>query len=78
MKKTVHEITALNFEGNYLTIQVDGKFYKTDIHRYSQKLLRSDSTVRQHYEISPSGYGIHWPEIDEDLSVDALIRMGRH
>jgi len=25
------------------------------------------------YEISPSGYGIHWPLIDEDLSIDGLL-----
>lgn len=25
------------------------------------------------FEISPSGYGIHWPLIDEDISLDALI-----
>jgi len=27
--------------------------------------------------VSPSGYGIHWPELDEDLSVDGLIGI-RH
>jgi hypothetical protein len=25
-------------------------------------------------EISSSGYSIHWPEIDEDLSTDGLLR----
>lgn len=24
-------------------------------------------------EISPSGYGIHWPELDEDLSVYGFL-----
>jgi hypothetical protein len=24
-------------------------------------------------EISPSGYGIHWPEVDEDISVKAFF-----
>jgi hypothetical protein len=23
--------------------------------------------------MSPSGYGIHWPLVDEDLSIDGLI-----
>ncbi|MBI2352123.1 MAG: DUF2442 domain-containing protein [Deltaproteobacteria bacterium] len=23
------------------------------------------------YVLSPSGYGIHWPELDEDLSIPA-------
>ena len=25
------------------------------------------------FEISPTGYGIHWPKIDEDISVRAFI-----
>jgi len=24
--------------------------------------------------VSPSGYGIHWPELDEDLSIDGMIK----
>jgi Protein of unknown function (DUF2442) len=26
------------------------------------------------FEVSPSGYGIHWPELDEDLSIDGMIK----
>ena len=26
--------------------------------------------------LSPSGYGIHWPELDEDLLIDGLLRAG--
>ncbi|PIR23273.1 MAG: hypothetical protein COV44_03590 [Deltaproteobacteria bacterium CG11_big_fil_rev_8_21_14_0_20_45_16] len=27
----------------------------------------------KHFEISPSGYGIHWPDVDEDISIKAFI-----
>ena len=27
----------------------------------------------ENYEISPAGLGIHWPEIDEDLSIAGLM-----
>ncbi|MBN2510631.1 MAG: DUF2442 domain-containing protein [Spirochaetales bacterium] len=27
------------------------------------------------FKISPSGYGIYWPLIDEDVSIDSLIGM---
>jgi hypothetical protein len=30
---------------------------------------------RNFYKISPSGYGIHWPAIDEDLSIKGLINL---
>jgi hypothetical protein len=29
------------------------------------------------FEVSPSGYGIHWPELDEDLSIDGMIKTQR-
>lgn len=33
------------------------------------KLSDAAKEQLENYEISPSGYGIHWPDIDEDLSV---------
>jgi hypothetical protein len=36
-------------------------------------LANASETERKKYEISPSGYGIHWPLIDEDLSIDGLL-----
>jgi len=29
---------------------------------------------RRRAELSPGGYGIHWPLLDEDLSVSGLLR----
>ena len=36
-------------------------------------LLNASEEDRGKYEISPSGYGIHWPALDEDLSIDGLL-----
>jgi hypothetical protein len=30
---------------------------------------------RRHYEFSGRGYGIHWPELDEDISVPGLLGL---
>jgi hypothetical protein len=30
------------------------------------------------FEISPSGYGVHWPGLDEDLSVQGFLFPGHH
>jgi hypothetical protein len=35
---------------------------------------RCRSPLLQHF---PSGYGVHWPEIDEDLTIDGLIASAR-
>ncbi len=29
---------------------------------------------RMNAELSPGGYGIHWPLVDEDLSINGLLR----
>jgi hypothetical protein len=30
---------------------------------------------REQYEFSGRGYGIHWPELDEDISVPGLLGL---
>jgi hypothetical protein len=29
------------------------------------------------FEISPSGYGILWPDLDEDLAIDGMIKTAK-
>ena len=38
------------------------------------RLLNASETERQNWQISGGGYGIHWPDIDEDLSTEGLLR----
>jgi hypothetical protein len=41
--------------------------------RCSERLARASLIERKRAELSPSGYGIHWPLVDEDLAVGALL-----
>jgi len=38
------------------------------------KLLDASPDQRRNWQISGAGYGIHWPEVDEDLSTEGLLR----
>jgi hypothetical protein len=38
------------------------------------RLLHATPTQRAHWRVSGGGFGIHWPEIDEDLSTEGLLR----
>lgn len=38
------------------------------------RLLRATPEQRANCQLSGAGYGIHWPDIDEDLSVEGLLR----
>jgi hypothetical protein len=40
----------------------------------SERLAHASLAERNRAELSPSGYGIHWPLIDEDLAVGPLLR----
>jgi len=41
------------------------------------RLEQGSPEQRAHWEISGAGYGIHWPELDEDLSTEGLLRGAR-
>lgn len=68
-----HEIEKVAFEEEKMLLRVDGKQYTFRLADISEKLAGAPIVERVKYEISPSGYGIHWPSIDEDLSIDGLI-----
>ena len=38
------------------------------------RLLHATSSERQRFELLGDGEGIHWPDVDEDLSVAGLLR----
>ena len=37
-------------------------------------LLEASPAKRQNWRTSGAGYGIHWPDLDEDLSTEGLLR----
>jgi len=41
------------------------------------RLAAATPEQRAHWEVAGGGYGIHWPEIDEDLSTEGLLRGQR-
>ncbi len=41
---------------------------------WSPRLMRATPKQRKNWEFIGPGYGIHWPDVDEDLSVEGLLR----
>lgn len=74
MKKH-HEIERVDFVSNDLVLGVDGSVYHFPLDVVSSRLLAASAIERTVYEVSPSGYGISWLLIDEDLSIDGLLRL---
>jgi hypothetical protein len=38
------------------------------------RLLDATPAQRKNWKIAGGGYGIHWPDLDEDLSTEGLLR----
>lgn len=71
--KPYHTIEHIHFSGEHMILTVDGEEKRIRIKDVSAILERASEKERETYEISPSGYGIHWPLINEDIAVDGLL-----
>lgn len=52
---------------------IDGRTISVPLAWYP-RLLAATPEQRAKWRISGAGFGIHWPEIDEDLSTEGLLR----
>ena len=66
-------IQSVTFSEEKLLITVNKIDYSFNLKDISLKLLNATKEERNQFEISPANYGIHWPLIDEDLSIKGLI-----
>ena len=71
--KKIHNIQKIHFFKKIMNLTGDNNTYSIEVSTVSSKITDADQKQKSNFEISPSGYGIHWPEIDEDLSIDGLI-----
>lgn len=72
-----YNISDLRFEKDYLILVVDNQTLKLKLKDISRKLLKATEQERKDFKISPSGYGIHWRLLDEDLSVNGLLKLNQ-
>lgn len=52
---------------------MDGRTISVPLAWYP-RLLNATPKQRSHWKIAGAGYGIHWSDIDEDLSTEGLLR----
>jgi hypothetical protein len=68
-----HHLTDVRLDTDNLYLTVDGEPKIFSLKKISSRLAKASEKERTVFEISPSGYGIHWPLIDEDISIDGLL-----
>ena len=69
----MHErVKDVHFTEDTMAVDLlDGRTIIVPLARYP-RLLDASPAQRENWRISGAGYGIHWPDVDEDLSTEGL------
>src|SRR5687767_4863740 len=71
---TDERVTTVTVDEDTLTVGLmDGRAISVPLAWYP-RLLHASPAQRQNWQVAGAGYGIHWPDVDEDLSVEGLLR----
>jgi hypothetical protein len=66
-------VTAVAVTGDTLTVDLtDGRRISAPLAWYP-RLLHATSEERSNWQLVARGEGIHWPAVDEDISVASII-----
>ena len=67
-------VDGVRFEGERLVVDLmDGRTIAVPITWYP-RLSDATASQRSHWERCGGGFGIHWPDVDEHLSTEGLLR----
>ena len=66
-------VESVSVHGDSLTIQLDDGRSLTVPLTWYPRLLHGSDAERANHELIGNGEGIHWPDLDEDISVESLI-----
>ncbi len=69
-----HKIEGIRFDQDFIILNIDEVELTIPLDKLSEKLKAASDIERTMYKICPSGYGIHWPLIDEDISINGILR----
>ena len=71
--RKIHKIEQIAFVDDWLLLNIDGQEHRFRVADISRRLAEASAIERNTYRLMASGYGIHWPLLDEDLSIDGLL-----
>ena len=59
-------------EEEIIVFLADGRTVSVPL-AWSWRLSEASQKVRQNFQIIGDGQGIHWPDVDEDISVEGML-----
>jgi hypothetical protein len=72
--KADERVKDVRFSEDALSVDLmDGRTITVPLLWYP-RLFGATEAQRRNWQVSAAGYGIHWPDVDEDLSTEGLLR----
>ncbi len=76
--KAGEQVRDVRFTDDAISVDLfDGRTITVPLAWYP-RLLHATPEQRANWQIAGAGYGIHWPDIDEDLSTQGLLQGARY
>jgi hypothetical protein len=69
----IRTAVGIDITGSELIIRLADREVRIPWERCSPILATATAEQRRRAELSPGGYGIHWPLLDEDISIGGLV-----
>jgi len=67
-------VRDVRFDADHLIVDLmDGRTIATPLSWYP-RLANASSAQRANWETCGAGYGVHWPDVDEDLSTEGMLQ----
>ena len=71
--KPGERVVDVHFDDDTMSVDLaDGRTITVPLAWYP-RLLDATAAQREKWEVCGGGFGIHWPEVDEDLSTQGLL-----
>jgi hypothetical protein len=75
-RESRYRAVAVRAGADALTVRLDdGREITTPYHHFP-RLQRATAAQRARWELIGRGTGIHWPDLDEDVSVFSVVHPG--
>src|SRR5438552_18275441 len=72
--KADERVAGVSFTADSVSVALkDGRTITVPLTWYP-RLLHASQEQLNNWKIAGAGYGIHWPDLDEDLSTEGLLR----
>lgn len=74
----IFKVTEVKIIDRKLNIFIEGQCFSYNLSSLSDVFKTASNESISNFKLSPSGYGIHWPDLNEDISIHALLHDRRH